>query len=36
MQGIKAHFTLWVKAKVQFKSNIPIGAFTKINPKRLT
>jgi len=36
MQDIKAHFALWINAKVQFKSNIPIGAFTKINPKGLT
>jgi polyisoprenoid-binding protein YceI len=30
---IKAHFTLEVKAKVKLKSNIPINAITKINPK---
>jgi hypothetical protein len=26
----KAYFTLGVKAKVEFKSNIPIGAITKL------
>jgi hypothetical protein len=32
----KAHFTLSVKAKVGFKSSIPIGAITKISPKGFT
>ncbi len=31
---IKAHFTLGVKANVQFKSSIPIGAKVEISPKR--
>jgi hypothetical protein len=32
----KAHFTLGVKAKVGFKSSIPIGAITEISPKGFT
>jgi len=32
----KAHFTLGVKAKVGFKSRIPIGAITEITPKGFT
>jgi hypothetical protein len=34
--GFKAHFTLGIKAKVEFKSNIPIGAITTISPKGFT
>ncbi len=34
--GFKAHFTLGIKAKVEFKSNIPIGEITTINPKGFT
>jgi hypothetical protein len=34
--GFKAHFTLGVKAKVEFKSNIPIRVITTINPKGFT
>ncbi len=32
----KPHFTLGVKAKVGFKSSIPIGAITEISPKGFT
>jgi hypothetical protein len=32
----KAHFTLGVKANVQLKSSIPIGAKGEINPKGFT
>jgi hypothetical protein len=32
----KAHFTLGVKANVQLKSSIPIGAKVEINPKGFT
>jgi hypothetical protein len=32
---IKAHFTLGVKANVQPKSNIPIGAKVDIDPQGL-
>jgi hypothetical protein len=31
----KAHFTQGVKAKVQLKSSIPIGAKVEISPQRL-
>jgi hypothetical protein len=33
---IEAHFTLGVKANVQPKSNIPIGAKVEIDPKGYT
>jgi len=33
---IKAHFTQGVKANVQLKSSIPIGAKFEISPKGLT
>jgi hypothetical protein len=32
----KPHFTLGVKAKVEFKLSIPIDAITEIRPKALT
>jgi hypothetical protein len=32
----KAHFTQGIKAKVQFKLNIHIGAKIEINPKGFT
>jgi hypothetical protein len=32
----KAHFTLGVKANVQLKSSIPIGAKVEISPKGFT
>jgi len=32
----KAHFTLGVKAMVELKSSIPIGAITEISPKGST
>jgi hypothetical protein len=32
----KAHFTLGVKAMVELKSSIPIGAITEISPKCFT
>ncbi len=34
--GVKAHFTLWVKAKIELKSWISIGAITEISPKGFT
>jgi hypothetical protein len=33
---ILAHFTLWVKANVQLKSSIPIGAKVETGPKGFT
>jgi len=36
LNGFKAHFTLVVKVKVEFKSNIPIGAITTFSPKGFT
>jgi hypothetical protein len=36
MKRKNAHFTLGVKAKVELKSSIPIGAIIKIIPKGFT
>jgi hypothetical protein len=35
-ENTKAHFTLGVRANVQTKSSIPIGAKVEINPKGFT
>jgi hypothetical protein len=36
LRTFKAYFTLGVKAKVEFKSNNPMGAITEISPKGFT
>jgi hypothetical protein len=33
VNSVNAHFTLGVKANVQFQSSIPIGAKIEISPK---